>query len=286
MVAALTGPGPVSWVLTAQGNGAELTGGFACAIARCAQAQLFVKWTKNGLPADDLAREAGNLARVASVPGVAHLVAFDAAAAVLVTQAVTPDPSARWDAATLGAAAATLAALALLDTTGLPRVQDWSEFEDRGARSASSAVELLAATGGDHALAAYLLNCYDQVRAWPSGPAVACHADPHPGNWVLTATGPVLVDFETLATGPAGFDAAFLAAYLNVAAPVRLAWLAVAGVDAAVAATVAGACATRMGWALRSGEGQAHPGEPAGRWPKDVEMAAVLELVAALRPTP
>jgi Ser/Thr protein kinase RdoA (MazF antagonist) len=35
---------------------------------------------------------------------------------------------------------------------------------------------------------------------------VILHGDPHPGNVVITATGPVLVDFDLAGTGPAMWD--------------------------------------------------------------------------------
>ncbi len=37
-------------------------------------------------------------------------------------------------------------------------------------------------------------------------PAVVCHGDIHPGNVVATATGPVIVDFDLMASAPAAWD--------------------------------------------------------------------------------
>ena len=41
-------------------------------------------------------------------------------------------------------------------------------------------------------------------------PEVVCHGDVHPGNVVMTADGPVLLDWDLLCAAPAGWDHAML----------------------------------------------------------------------------
>ena len=42
------------------------------------------------------------------------------------------------------------------------------------------------------------------------GAHVVCHGDVHPGNVVMTADGPVLIDWDLMCTAPAGWDHAML----------------------------------------------------------------------------
>ena len=44
-------------------------------------------------------------------------------------------------------------------------------------------------------------------RDWSTGVArVVCHGDVHPGNVIMTADGPVLLDWDLLCLGPRGWD--------------------------------------------------------------------------------
>lgn len=45
---------------------------------------------------------------------------------------------------------------------------------------------------------------------------IICHGDAHDSNWIITAAGPVLVDFETMTAGPAGWDATVLLCHLDL----------------------------------------------------------------------
>jgi Ser/Thr protein kinase RdoA (MazF antagonist) len=51
----------------------------------------------------------------------------------------------------------------------------------------------------------------ERHRGWTEGaPRVVCHGDVHPGNVVMTATGPALLDWDLLCTAPPGWDHAML----------------------------------------------------------------------------
>ena len=56
-----------------------------------------------------------------------------------------------------------------------------------------------------------LVDTVDRHRGWveqSGGPArwVLCHGDVHPANVIATAAGPVVIDWDLLATGPPGWD--------------------------------------------------------------------------------
>lgn len=72
---------------------------------------------------------------------------------------------------------------------------------------------------------------------------VVCHADAHDDNWVLTAGGPVLVDFETLCAGPRGWDETLLVAHMDMDDRwrARLVEEVCGGLDRAVACAAAAA---------------------------------------------
>jgi len=264
--------GPVSWSFPEQG-----LSGASCAIVKSGRTELFVKWLNPSAgreAAGMLACEARAYARVAAVPDIPALVAFDAG--VLITRAVTANPLACWDAQTLRRAGGTLKALSQVGGSGLARVQDRPRFRDLPQAGRTAVV---AATRGDRALARYLLACYDGMCAWPDGEDdVTCHGDAHPGNWILTGAGPALIDLGHLALGPAGFDEAFLATYLNAPTRARLAWLRAAGVDFTLAATVAGACCVRVALRLVPLEDPSPPGRAWATqiWPATLGLARAL----------
>jgi Ser/Thr protein kinase RdoA (MazF antagonist) len=72
---------------------------------------------------------------------------------------------------------------------------------------------LLADVGGDldAAARAGLVAAIERHRGWTVGAdRVVCHGDVHPGNVVMTAAGPVLLDWDLLCSGPPGWDHAML----------------------------------------------------------------------------
>lgn len=73
---------------------------------------------------------------------------------------------------------------------------------------------LLADVGGeiDAAARAGLERTIERNAAWRDldGMLVVCHGDVHPGNVVMTADGPVLIDWDLMCTAPAGWDHAML----------------------------------------------------------------------------
>jgi len=162
---------------------------------------------------------------------------------VLVTHAVAANPLECWGVQALHKAGGTLAALSQVDGSGLARVQNWKAFQDVGAAGGAA---VLHAVGYDRGLAAYLTECHYALQAWPDTANVACHGDPHPGNWVLTASGPTLIDLGHLALGPPGYDPAFLVTHLNLPVASRVAWLEAVGCDPQLASVVVGARAARL----------------------------------------
>ncbi len=63
----------------------------------------------------------------------------------------------------------------------------------------------------DPAARAGLEATIDRHRRWSDGvDHVVCHGDVHPGNVVMTATGPVLLDWDLLCLAPPGWDHAML----------------------------------------------------------------------------
>ena len=73
--------------------------------------------------------------------------------------------------------------------------------------------ELLAEVGDlvDAAALAGLEATIERHRGWRQWvDGVVCHGDVHPGNVVMTAAGPVLLDWDLLCLGPPGWDHAML----------------------------------------------------------------------------
>jgi aminoglycoside phosphotransferase (APT) family kinase protein len=64
----------------------------------------------------------------------------------------------------------------------------------------------------DHAARAGLEQAIHRNAAWTRIEArcVVCHGDVHPGNVVMTDTGPVLIDWDLMCAAPAGWDHAML----------------------------------------------------------------------------
>ena len=80
-----------------------------------------------------------------------------------------------------------------------------------------------AISAGD---ATALRNGLEQVKRWLSGlsgPVQAIHGDPHPENMVVTADGPLWIDFEDTCAGPVTWDIASLANSTRVAGDAALA---------------------------------------------------------------
>ena len=67
-------------------------------------------------------------------------------------------------------------------------------------------------TGIDEAARAGLQAAISRNTAWRrlDGTRVVCHGDVHPGNVMMTAGGPVLIDWDLMCVAPAGWDHAML----------------------------------------------------------------------------
>ena len=101
----------------------------------------------------------------------------------------------------------------------------------------------------------------DGTALWWGRPAVATHADPHPGNWLLDDDARLrLIDLEHLCAGPPGWDLAYLCAHLPGPADERAHVLAGSGlgtttalrlVRAVTALLVAGTGSPDPVWAAR-----------------------------------
>jgi Ser/Thr protein kinase RdoA (MazF antagonist) len=63
----------------------------------------------------------------------------------------------------------------------------------------------------DEGALAGLTAAVERNRGWATGvERVVCHGDVHPGNVVMSAVGPVLLDWDLLCRGPRGWDHAML----------------------------------------------------------------------------
>lgn len=63
----------------------------------------------------------------------------------------------------------------------------------------------------DDAARSGLVRTIERHRRWADGvERVVCHGDVHPGNVVMTADGPVLIDWDLMCLGPIGWDHAML----------------------------------------------------------------------------
>jgi hypothetical protein len=84
-----------------------------------------------------------------------------------------------------------------------PTTFPWWDFE-----------ALMADVGSeiDDAARAGLAEAIERNAAWRSleGECVICHGDVHPGNVMMTAEGPVLIDWDLMCTAPAAWDHAML----------------------------------------------------------------------------
>ncbi|MEO1056239.1 MAG: phosphotransferase [Actinomycetota bacterium] len=113
------------------------------------------------------------------------------------------------DWATVGAAVRTLhdtppSALPIEFPLSAPNALPWWDFDRQLA--ASTPIDADARVG--------LLGSIERHAEWLDPetweqwrtPRVVCHGDVHPGNVVATAHGPVIVDFDLLASAPAAWD--------------------------------------------------------------------------------
>lgn len=83
---------------------------------------------------------------------------------------------------------------------------------DRPAFSGPYAAEVRALITESGPLIRGLLATFDRlVRATAGLPTVITHGEPHPGNVIRTATGPVLIDWDTVGLAPPERDLWFLA---------------------------------------------------------------------------
>jgi hypothetical protein len=248
---------------------------------RAGRAVVFAKWADDASarPARELGVESAHLDRVQGLDRVAAKLGFDPVVPLLLTAYVEPDPGAVWDDHAWALATTTLTSLRSAASYDLGSVGDWTAFR----APLGDVLAAVTARSGDARLATALTECYRRFggytyghdRAAPVVTPVLCHTDAHPGNWVLTAHGPVLVDFGRLALGPAGFDEVFLLAHLDAPLALRLRWLATATVTADVAIVVAGASAAR----LALGTTSSNPAWSAWcrhLWPHARDLAAAL----------
>lgn len=199
---------------------------------------------------------------------VAASIATEPGVPALVMQAVGGGAASAWDSSTLASAARVLEDLALVPAHGLRPLPATDVAKPRP----HLAQRVRDALPDDLDLAEVLLGAYwavsagpvvdqDGVALWWDEPAVATHADPHPGNWLLDAEGRLrLIDLEHLCAGPRGWDLAYLCAHLPGPAPERAQVLADSGlgpggadrlVSAVTAILVAGTVSPDPVWAAR-----------------------------------
>lgn len=66
--------------------------------------------------------------------------------------------------------------------------------------------QLSAVSAGDRQLLRDAFDDWAGQAKRMATPDRHLHGDPHPGNWMVTASGPVLIDFEAASTGPVEWD--------------------------------------------------------------------------------
>jgi aminoglycoside phosphotransferase (APT) family kinase protein len=99
------------------------------------------------------------------------------------------------------------AGLRAVDPTSMPR------FTDRVATSAADAADPTVTPDLDDRDRTLLVDTFGDGRRAVHGHAAAeqvLHGEPHPGNVLLTAAGPHLVDFENATRGPVEYDLAWV----------------------------------------------------------------------------
>lgn len=84
--------------------------------------------------------------------------------------------------------------------TPSPAAFPWWDF-DRLLDDAGAALDPAARTG-----IAMAVDRWSGWAAWDPADAVICHGDVHPGNVIMTADGPVLIDWDLLCIAPPGWD--------------------------------------------------------------------------------
>ncbi len=254
-----------------------LAGGFSgMRVARVALADgndVVVKWATDGPDSragHAVQREAEALShlRAHRFDQVAASIATEPGVPALVMQTVSGGAASAWDSSTLAAAARVLDDLALVPAHGLRPLPATDVAKPRP----HLAQRVRDALPDDPGLAEVLLAAYWAVSAgpvvdadgtalWWDRPAVATHADPHPGNWLLDGEGRLrLIDLEHLCAGPPGWDLAYLCAHLPGPADERARVLADTGlgllasdrlVSAVTAILVAGTVSPDPAWAAR-----------------------------------
>ncbi len=235
--------------------------------------EVVVKWATDGpgsKAGQAVVREGEALShlRAHRFDQVAASIATDPTVPALVMQAVPGGPASAWDSTTLAAAARVLDDLAQVPAHGLrplpatdvakPRPQLASRVRAALPDAPDLAEDLLTAYW---AVSAGPVVDDDGTALWWELPAVATHADPHPGNWLLDGDARLrLIDLEHLCAGPPGWDLAYLCAHLPGPADERAQVLADSGLDAAsalllvravTALLVAGTASPDAVWAAR-----------------------------------
>jgi len=216
--------------------------------------QVFVKWAEPEF-AGVVRKEAANLMLVAEAKVAPALLAYDEGIPLIVMEMVHADPAGVWNESTWLAACEILVRLRETPVSGLPHISELDFFQDRGPHFFDI---LFKAVDNDMSLATYLSQSYNKIRFWGRNEYVGdnflCHSDTHDGNWMFAENRmPVLIDFEHLHIGPAGFDESFLLAHLaEVPLLEKLAWIESAKINSDVLRTTVAACAARLACGLES----------------------------------
>jgi Predicted choline kinase involved in LPS biosynthesis len=191
---------------------------------------------------------------VAGLPGVVDVVGFTRDPWSLTTR-IVESVGVRWR---VGDAAAALDVLGRVGGA-LPAMPVRVMADHAGDfESAMRAADDCGGWGGE-----VMREAWSWMRGFPRGECVMAHCDTRPENWVLSAEGPVLLDFGVVGWAPPGWDQGlFLAHHAGfsveqkrmLAAGAGVSWRLVATVAAAWWALTWDACATGSGASRRWGE--------------------------------
>lgn len=198
-----------------------------------------LKWS---LDANDqtLRREAG-IAQLLRTDGPAGLIAAAVDPVPFVLTRFAPAVRSRFE---VGDALEALGTLAALHTAKPPKVpmMEWGSMFNAPLPMLRSAMAL--ACPDDEELGERLTAAYLEALHCPLDEPFA-HRDTHPRNWVLTQSGPALLDFANAGPAPVGFDEVMLITHLDLPVVDRLVLIERAGVPRHAAALFAGAVAAR-----------------------------------------